>query len=205
MIDTDYKVYANKQTHICSHACLHARLHANGFPRDAPSVLDASAYAPNYLWLTTCGTPPGSSSFLLNEGLTPVQPIPFIPPHPIPSHPIPPARTHARTHAQTFALVRGAKDLSFVQIYSRTPRPGKAFISRYKTRLGGAGYDAGAIVDTPQDCTFGMMRKMDAMMKSSDMEALFSNTASSPFSDLTSRKGGGESGGGWGCHHPLPS
>jgi hypothetical protein len=55
-----------------------------------------------------------------------------------------------RTDYTTYALVQGAKDRSFVQIYSRIPNPGPVFIAEKKAVLAGLGYPAGDIVDTPQ-------------------------------------------------------
>lgn len=64
----------------------------------------------------------------------------------------PPARPPAacRTDYSTFALVQGAKDRSFVQVYSRTPNPGPAFIAEKKQILRDLGYPVEEIVDTPQ-------------------------------------------------------
>ena len=57
-----------------------------------------------------------------------------------------------RTDYTSYALVQGAKDTSFVQIYSRTPDPGPDFIAAKKRVLGELGYPAEQIVDTPQVC-----------------------------------------------------
>jgi lipocalin len=46
--------------------------------------------------------------------------------------------------------VRGSTDRSFIQIYSRTPNPGAAFIAEKKDVLRELGYPADDIVDTPQ-------------------------------------------------------
>lgn len=69
--------------------------------------------------------------------------LPFIPPEPY---------DVIRTDYKSYALVQGAKDRSFVQIYSRTPNPGAGFIAEQKAVLAGLGYPADEIADTPQDC-----------------------------------------------------
>mmetsp|Transcript_10397 Transcript_10397/g.26393 ORF Transcript_10397/g.26393 Transcript_10397/m.26393 type:complete len:331 (+) Transcript_10397:58-1050(+) len=103
--------------------------------------------------------------------------IPFIPPEPY---------QVLDTDYDNFALVQGAKDLSFVQIYSRTPNPGKAFIDKQKKYLEQFGYKASDIRDTPQDCSEGLMNKMNAMMKSPDMVSVFQNTAGKSVEQLVS-------------------
>jgi hypothetical protein len=55
-----------------------------------------------------------------------------------------------RTDYKSFALVQGAKDRSFVQIYSRTPNPGPEFVQEKKRILGDLGYDVDEIKNTPQ-------------------------------------------------------
>ena len=67
--------------------------------------------------------------------------IPFIPPEPY---------DVIRTDYETYALVQGANDTSFVQIYSRTPNPGKAFIQKQKDFLRQYGYAVDDIRETPQ-------------------------------------------------------
>ena len=52
--------------------------------------------------------------------------IPFIPPEPY---------DVIRTDYKNYALVQGAADTSFVQIYSRTPKPGRKFIEEQKAFL----------------------------------------------------------------------
>lgn len=69
--------------------------------------------------------------------------LPFIPPEPY---------VVLRTDYTSYALVRGAKDRSFVQVYSRTPNPGPGFIAKQKAVLSDLGYPANEILDTPQDC-----------------------------------------------------
>ena len=54
------------------------------------------------------------------------------------------------TDYRSYALVEGAKDSSFVQIYSRKPNPGKDFIAKQKKRLATEGYDPGEEI-----CSFG--------------------------------------------------
>ncbi|KAF7018560.1 hypothetical protein CFC21_031841 [Triticum aestivum] len=56
------------------------------------------------------------------------------------------------TDYDNYAVVSGAKDTSFIQIYSRTPNPGPEFIEKYKSYAAGFGYDPSKIKDTPQDC-----------------------------------------------------
>ncbi|MCO5547090.1 hypothetical protein L7F22_000531 [Adiantum nelumboides] len=68
------------------------------------------------------------------------------------------------TDYDTFALVSGAKDKSFVQIYSRTPNPGPEFIEKYRSYLAGKGYKASQIKDTPQDCETMSMDQLEQMM-----------------------------------------
>ncbi|KAJ9182710.1 hypothetical protein P3X46_006672 [Hevea brasiliensis] len=45
------------------------------------------------------------------------------------------------TDYDNFSLVSGAKDKSFVQIFSRKPDPGPEFIEKYKSYLANFGYD----------------------------------------------------------------
>ena len=63
-----------------------------------------------------------------------------------------------------------------MQIYSRTPRPGRAFIARQKGKLAKLGYDAKKIKDTPQDCPDAMMETMKSMMTSKEMRTMMENT-----------------------------
>lgn len=87
--------------------------------------------------------------------------LPFLPPQPY---------VIIRTDYTSYALVRGSTDRSFIQIYSRTPNPGAAFIAEKKDVLRELGYPADDIVDTPQDCVEmspdAMMAAMDAGMRS---------------------------------------
>lgn len=69
--------------------------------------------------------------------------LPFIPPEPY---------NVIRTDYTSYALVQGAKDRSFVQVYSRVPNPGPEFIAEKKALLGELGYPVAEIKDTPQDC-----------------------------------------------------
>ncbi|XP_074311343.1 chloroplastic lipocalin [Silene latifolia] len=79
------------------------------------------------------------------------------------------------TDYDNFALVSGAKDRSFVQIYSRTPNPGAEFIAKYKAYLGDLGYDPSKIKDTPQDCPEMSNNKLAAMMSQSGMQEALTN------------------------------
>lgn len=56
------------------------------------------------------------------------------------------------TDYDNYAVVSGAKDASFIQVYSRTPNPGPEFIEKYKSYAANFGYDPTKIKDTPQDC-----------------------------------------------------
>ncbi|KAI7842606.1 hypothetical protein COHA_003710 [Chlorella ohadii] len=78
--------------------------------------------------------------------------LPFIPPEPY---------NVIRTDYTSYALVQGAKDRSFVQVYSRVPNPGPEFIAEKKALLAELGYPADEIKDTPQDCP---EMSADAMM-----------------------------------------
>ncbi|CAA0816727.1 chloroplastic lipocalin [Striga hermonthica] len=79
------------------------------------------------------------------------------------------------TDYDNFALVSGAKDTSFVQIYSRTPNPGPEFIEKYKSYLANFGYDPTKINDTPQDCEVMSNSKLEAMMSMSGMQRALTN------------------------------
>lgn len=79
------------------------------------------------------------------------------------------------TDYDNFALVSGAKDRSFVQIYSRTPNPGPEFIEKYKAYLADYGYDANKIKDTPQDCQVMSNTQLAAMMSQSGMQKALIN------------------------------
>nr|DAD23340.1 TPA_asm: hypothetical protein HUJ06_024803 [Nelumbo nucifera] len=74
-----------------------------------------------------------------------------------------------------FSLVSGAKDRSFIQIYSRTPDPGPEFIEKYKDYLANYGYDANKIKDTPQDCQVMSNSQLAAMMSMSGMQQALTN------------------------------
>ncbi|UPQ97251.1 calycin [Chloropicon primus] len=74
---------------------------------------------------------------------------------------------------------------SFVQVYSRKPQPGKAFVRRMIGRLEkDYGYEKGSIKETPQDCDENLMQKMDAMMRSPGMTSMMSNTAEKTIDEL---------------------
>lgn len=63
---------------------------------------------------------------------------------------VPPATYRVlETDYSTYALVEGAGDRSFVQIYSRYPRPGMRFIEEKKKILKNWGYDPDLIHITP--------------------------------------------------------
>lgn len=79
------------------------------------------------------------------------------------------------TDYDNYALVSGAKDTSFVQIYSRTPNPGPEFIEKYKTYLSDYGYNPSEIKDTPQDCEVMSNSKLEAMMSMSGMQQALTN------------------------------
>ncbi|XP_031252573.1 chloroplastic lipocalin [Pistacia vera] len=79
------------------------------------------------------------------------------------------------TDYDNFSLVSGAKDRSFIQIYSRTPVPGRAFIEKYKSYLANFGYDPSKIKDTPQDCEVMSNSKLAAMMSMSGMQQALTN------------------------------
>ncbi|XP_062077762.1 chloroplastic lipocalin [Humulus lupulus] len=79
------------------------------------------------------------------------------------------------TDYYNFALVSGAKDRSFIQIYSRTPNPGPQFIEKYKSYLANFGYDPSKIKDTPQDCQVMSNSQLTAMMSMSGMQQALTN------------------------------
>ncbi|KAM0940952.1 putative zeaxanthin epoxidase [Dioscorea sansibarensis] len=79
------------------------------------------------------------------------------------------------TDYDNFALVSGAKDKSFVQIYSRTPNPGRAFIEKYKSYLANYGYDPSKIKDTPQDCEAMSSNQLALMMSMPGMKEALTN------------------------------
>ncbi|EOA24252.1 hypothetical protein CARUB_v10017494mg [Capsella rubella] len=88
------------------------------------------------------------------------------------------------TDYDNYALVSGAKDKGFVQIYSRTPNPGPEFIAKYKDYLAQFGYDPAKIKDTPQDCEVMSDGELAAMMSMPGMEQTLTNQ----FPDLGLRK-----------------
>ncbi|KAK7320398.1 hypothetical protein VNO77_29830 [Canavalia gladiata] len=79
------------------------------------------------------------------------------------------------TDYDNFALVSGAKDKSFIQIYSRTPNPGPEFIKKYKSYLQNFGYDSNKIKDTPQDCEVMSNSQLAAMMSMTGMQQALTN------------------------------
>ncbi|KAJ0241685.1 Chloroplastic lipocalin [Hirschfeldia incana] len=88
------------------------------------------------------------------------------------------------TDYDNYALVSGAKDRGFVQVYSRTPNPGAEFIAKYKDYLAQFGYDPEKIKDTPQDCEVMSDGQLAAMMSMPGMEKTLTNQ----FPDLELRK-----------------
>uniref|UniRef100_A0A2P2LCU8 Uncharacterized protein MANES_15G074100 n=1 Tax=Rhizophora mucronata TaxID=61149 RepID=A0A2P2LCU8_RHIMU len=79
------------------------------------------------------------------------------------------------TDYDNFSLVSGAKDKSFIQIYSRTPDPGPEFIEKYKAYLQNFGYDPNQIKDTPQDCEVMSNSQLAAMMSMPGMQQALMN------------------------------
>ncbi|XP_021772393.1 chloroplastic lipocalin-like [Chenopodium quinoa] len=79
------------------------------------------------------------------------------------------------TDYDNYAIVSGAKDKSFVQIYSRTPNPGPEFIEKYKNYLADFGYDPNKIKDTPQDCQVMSNSQLASMMSQSGMQQALTN------------------------------
>lgn len=79
------------------------------------------------------------------------------------------------TDYDNYAIVSGAKDRSFVQIYSRTPTPGPEFIEKYKSYLADFGYDPSKIKDTPQDCEVMSNSQLAAMMSLNGMQQALTN------------------------------
>ncbi|KAK4850387.1 hypothetical protein QYF36_006335 [Acer negundo] len=71
------------------------------------------------------------------------------------------------TDYDNFALVSGAKDKGFIQIYSRKPVPGPEFIEKYKSYMVNIGYDPSKIKETPQECEVMSNSKLEAMMSMS--------------------------------------
>eukprot|EP00897_Mesotaenium_endlicherianum_P006652 jgi/Mesen1/6014/ME000306S05281 len=94
-----------------------------------------------------------------------------------PSIPFIPKSTYnvIATDYDNFALVSGAQNFSFVQVYSRVPNPGEAFISEQKERLASLGYDRAAIKDTPQDCEVVGMDVLESMMSKPGMQDAMDN------------------------------
>lgn len=98
------------------------------------------------------------------------------------------------TDYETFALVKGSSGKGFVQVYSRTPNPGREFIEKYKDYLSTVGYNRDEIVDTPQDCPVVGKEKMLAIMDgpgagSEQARAMFTNTMEAPKSLFSKEEG----------------
>lgn len=89
------------------------------------------------------------------------------------------------TDYDKYALVSGAKDASFIQIYSRTPNPGREFIDKQKAVLATLGYDAEDIIDTPQDCEETSVEQLEGAMANPGIENVLDNT----FQPLGLKKG----------------
>ncbi|XP_062226829.1 chloroplastic lipocalin [Phragmites australis] len=79
------------------------------------------------------------------------------------------------TDYDNYAVVSGAKDTSFIQIYSRTPNPGPEFIEKYKSYLANFGYDPTKIKDTPQDCEAMPSDQLALMMSMPGMNEALTN------------------------------
>lgn len=123
----------------------------------------------------TCADPAGLR--LLPEFLTPLERKEAILEKCVlrfPSLPFIPAETYdiLATDYKTFALVQGSPDQSFVQIYSRTPNPGKAFIEDKKAYLRSIGWDTTDVRDTPQDCEEMNMQALMGMMESANVSKM---------------------------------
>uniref|UniRef100_A0ACD5V471 Uncharacterized protein n=1 Tax=Avena sativa TaxID=4498 RepID=A0ACD5V471_AVESA len=98
------------------------------------------------------------------------------------------------TDYDNYAVVSGAKDASFIQIYSRTPNPGPEFIEKYKSYAANFGYDPSKIKDTPQDCEVSSDQLAQMMSMPGMNEALSnqfpdlklkSSVAFDPFTSVT--------------------
>ncbi|XP_051218746.1 chloroplastic lipocalin [Lolium perenne] len=98
------------------------------------------------------------------------------------------------TDYDNYAVVSGAKDASFIQIYSRTPNPGPEFIEKYKSYAANFGYDPSKIKDTPQDCEVSSDQLAQMMSMPGMNEALTnqfpdlklkSSVAFDPFTSVT--------------------
>ncbi|KAK8449702.1 hypothetical protein SEVIR_7G257700v4 [Setaria viridis] len=79
------------------------------------------------------------------------------------------------TDYDNYAVVSGAKDTSFIQIYSRTPNPGPEFIEKYKSYASNFGYDPSKINDTPQDCEYMSSDQLALMMSMPGMNEALTN------------------------------
>lgn len=98
-----------------------------------------------------------------------------------PSIPIIPSEPYdvIRTDYISYALVQGAADRSFVQIYSRKPHPGPEFLKKRLNELKELGYPVERIKETPQDCDemepSMMMKMMNDGMKNGAMRSMMAN------------------------------
>ncbi|CAL5029890.1 unnamed protein product [Urochloa decumbens] len=79
------------------------------------------------------------------------------------------------TDYENYAIVSGAKDTSFIQLYSRTPNPGPEFIEKYKSYTANFGYDPSKIKDTPQDCEYVSSDQLGLMMSMPGMNEALTN------------------------------
>nr|CAB3485825.1 unnamed protein product [Digitaria exilis] len=79
------------------------------------------------------------------------------------------------TDYDNYAIVSGAKDTSFIQVYSRTPNPGPEFIEKYKSYAANFGYDPSKIKDTPQDCEYMSSDQLALMMSMPGMNEALTN------------------------------
>ncbi|KAL5214551.1 hypothetical protein ABZP36_003703 [Zizania latifolia] len=79
------------------------------------------------------------------------------------------------TDYDNYAVVSGAKDTSFIQIYSRTPNPGPEFIEKYRAYAANFGYDPSKIKDTPQDCESMSSDQLALMMSMPGMNEALTN------------------------------
>ncbi|XP_057506584.1 chloroplastic lipocalin-like [Actinidia eriantha] len=80
------------------------------------------------------------------------------------------------TDYDNYALVSGAKDRSFIQIYSKTPDPGPEFIEKYKSYLANFGYDPSKMKDIPQNSEVMSNSQLTAMMSMNGMQRAPSRT-----------------------------
>eukprot|EP00271_Cylindrocystis_brebissonii_P021507 TRINITY_DN7709_c0_g1_i1.p1 TRINITY_DN7709_c0_g1~~TRINITY_DN7709_c0_g1_i1.p1 ORF type:complete len:449 (+),score=65.32 TRINITY_DN7709_c0_g1_i1:301-1647(+) len=79
------------------------------------------------------------------------------------------------TDYDNYAIVSGAKNKSFVQVYSRTPTPGDDFLQERRAQLVEFGYKEEQIRETPQDCVELEMETLNKMMDSNAMRDALGN------------------------------